>query len=132
MLFSNLIGYFAVACNVRYFFGIPSWDKYLIASGKIKDIGSGICEANFSLTTGNKLDFSVILLVGLGVIEILLRIAGIVAVAFIIYGGIQYVTSQGEPDRSRKAQETIVNALIGLLIALVSVALVAFIGNRVG
>jgi hypothetical protein len=61
----------------------------------------------------------------------LLRIAGFVAIGFIIYGGILYVTSQGSPEQTGKAQNTIINALTGLVIASVAVALISFIGSRI-
>lgn len=68
----------------------------------------------------------------LAIADNLLRIAALVAVAFVIIGGIQYVTSQGEPDRTKRAQESIINALIGLVIVLVAAAVVGYIGSRIG
>jgi len=110
------------ACSTTTFFGIPPWYKYLDAAGKI---GAG-CQIK-------KLDLPADLtLVALGFLEILLRIAGIMAVAFVVWGGIQYVTSQGEPARTKAAQGTIINALIGLAVTVIAVALVSFIGNAVG
>lgn len=61
----------------------------------------------------------------------LLRIMGLIAVAYVIIGGIQYVTSQGEPDRTKHAQETVLNALIGLIVAIVAASFVAYIGTRI-
>jgi hypothetical protein len=55
-----------------------------------------------------------------------------VAVGYVIYGGIQYVTSQGSPDATKKAQQTIINALIGVVLAVLAASIVAFIGNRFG
>jgi hypothetical protein len=53
-------------------------------------------------------------------------------VAFIIYGAIQYTASQGNPDSMSRAQNTILNALIGLAVAIVAVAFVSFLGNKLG
>lgn len=109
------------ACG-KSFFGIPPWYKYIEAAGKL----NGDCQVvKFNIPA----DLS---LVVLGILDILLRIAGLAAVGFVIYGGIQYVVSQGEPDRTKKALGTIVNACIGLAIALIAVAFVSFIGNAVG
>ncbi|MEI9913692.1 MAG: hypothetical protein WDN66_01675 [Candidatus Saccharibacteria bacterium] len=63
------------------------------------------------------------------VIEILLRLAALIAVGFIIYAGIQYSTSQGNPDTTRKALSALLSAVIGLLICVASAALVAFIAG---
>lgn len=68
--------------------------------------------------------------VGLAIVEILLRIGTLVAVGYVIYGGFRYITSQGEPDGARSARQTIVNALIGLVISLLATGIVAFIGNQ--
>lgn len=66
------------------------------------------------------------------VIDDLLRIAGLVAVAFIIIGSFEYVGSRGNPERTASAQSTIMNALVGLAVALIAVALVSFLGSRLG
>jgi hypothetical protein len=55
-----------------------------------------------------------------------------VAVAFVIYGGFQYINSRGEPDRAASGRKTIINALIGLVLAMIAVAIVSFIGRSLG
>jgi hypothetical protein len=107
------------------FLGLKPWFAYLPAQKFDKD-----CDIiNFSLL-GNNGQNSDLLPVALALLDDLLRIAGLVAVVFVIVGGVQYVTSQGEPDRTRQAQSSILNALIGLIVALVAAALVSFLGNR--
>lgn len=66
----------------------------------------------------------------LAVIDDLLRIAGLVAIIFIIIGSFQYVGSRGNSERTAAAQSTIISALTGLAVALVAVAFVSFLGNR--
>jgi hypothetical protein len=75
---------------------------------------------------------SAFLLIGLAILDDLIRVSALVAVGYVIYGGILYMTSQGSPDMTKKAQQTIINALIGLGIALIAVAMVSFIGNQLG
>lgn len=70
--------------------------------------------------------------IGLAIFEDLLRIAGMVAVFFVIYGGVRYLTSQGSPEATKGAWETILNALIGLGIVIIAAASVSFIANRLG
>jgi uncharacterized membrane protein len=124
MLFS-LFTQFAVAdpkCG-RSFFGIRPWYQYLNTDGSCNVIG-------FQVLGGDAgSDF---VLVALALVDALLRIAAFVAIAFIIYGGILYVTSQGSPDQTGKAQNSILNAIIGLVIAMAAVAVVSFLGNRLG
>lgn len=102
------------------FLGLPTWYKYL---DKAVD-SAGDCSIQFELAT----DASKILL---AVFEIILRIGGIVAVGFIIYGGFQYIISQGEPERTKGAKSTILNAVIGLAIAISATAIVNLIGRNI-
>lgn len=65
----------------------------------------------------------------LNVIEIMLQLVGYVSVGFLIRGGFKYMTAMGESAEVVKAKNIIRNALIGLVIAIVSVALVNFIAG---
>jgi len=67
----------------------------------------------------------------LNIIEMVMQIVGYITVAFLIFGGFKYMTSQGEPSNIMKAKDTIRNALIGLLIAIFSVAVVNFIAGAI-
>ena len=68
-------------------------------------------------------------LIALGLLDMALRISAFVAVGFMMYGAIQYITSDGQPDKTKEAQQTIINALIGLIIALIATASVSFLGR---
>jgi hypothetical protein len=67
----------------------------------------------------------------LAVFEIVLRVAGLAAVAFVIYGGIRYILSQGEPEGTKNAKNTILNSLIGLAIVMTATAIVNLIGSSI-
>jgi hypothetical protein len=67
----------------------------------------------------------------LNIIEMVMQIVGYITVAFLIFGGFKYMTSQGEPSNIMKAKDTIRNALIGLIIAIFSVAVVNFIAGAI-
>ncbi len=110
-----------VSCKEQSFFGLKPWYSYLQTDGQCNPIKFNVLKPNGTSDFG---------LVALALIDDLLRIAGLVAVGYIIYGGILYVTSQGSPDQTSKAQSTIQNALIGLVIAIVAVAFVSFLGNK--
>lgn len=58
------------------------------------------------------------------VINFVLFFLGLVSVAFIIYGGFLYITSQGDDQATEKAKNIIIYAAIGIIIVLVSYALV--------
>lgn len=117
----ELFTFFAAKCDgSNTFFGLPAWYKYL----KMQEV-SGRCQLVDSFAFPNDLA-----LVALALLEIALRLAGLVAIGFVIYGGFQFVTSQGDPEASKHARQTIINAVIGLIIALFATAFVAFIGTR--
>ncbi len=58
------------------------------------------------------------------VINFILFFLGLVAVAFIIYGGFLYITSQGEDQEVEKAKNIIKYAFIGIVVVLISYALI--------
>ena len=67
----------------------------------------------------------------LNVLEIALQVVGYAAVAYLIYGGYKYLVSTGSPDKITAARKTIQNALIGLILSFMSVAIVATIAGRI-
>lgn len=58
-------------------------------------------------------------------------VAGLVAVVFIIYGGIKYITSQGDPGKARSAMQTIVYAVVGLIVVLMAAAITVLVTSSV-
>lgn len=122
------------------FFGLEPWYQYL----GVELNSNGSCEFKcFNIFTPGKgvgqqrnacgqSTGSDIPLILLAVIDDLLRIAGITAVAFVIYGAFEYVGSQGNSEVTGKAKSMIINALIGLAIATIAVVVVNFIGNNIG
>ncbi|MFA6098875.1 MAG: pilin [Patescibacteria group bacterium] len=62
-----------------------------------------------------------------GIYRYLAGVAGILATVMIIYGGIQYVVSFGNPTRLSGAKDTIVSAMLGLALVLGSYVILYFI-----
>ena len=116
--------YAAVApeCN-KTFFNLPTWYKYLDVT---YDSTTGSCSVNSSGDATVNAAF----LIGLAVFEILLVFAGLFAVAFVIYGGYKFIIAQGEPDKIAGARKTILNALVGFIIAVIASQVVSFIAGR--
>jgi hypothetical protein len=61
------------------------------------------------------------------VLNIIIGIIGALSLLFITIGGFRYILSQGDPQGISKAKGTILYALIGLVIAVVAEAIVAFV-----
>jgi len=61
------------------------------------------------------------------IINVILGVLGIVAVVVIILGGVQYTTSAGDPGKVKKAKDTILYGIVGLVVALLAFAIVNFV-----
>ncbi len=66
------------------------------------------------------------------IINVLFFAIGLLAVIVIIIGGIMYVLSAGDQAKTTKAKDTILYAVIGLVVALLAFAIVTFILNSLG
>lgn len=64
-------------------------------------------------------------------IETVLMIVGILTVVIIVYGGISYVISVGDAMKIRRAQNTILYGVIGMVIAMLAYAIVYFVSRAV-
>lgn len=115
--------YFGLTCGKPTLFGIPSWYSYLPL--KANPV-TNTCDISQFNVPGDFLN------IGLAILDMALHLAGLIAVGYVIYGGIQLISSRGEPDGMANARQTIINALVGLAITLIAVAVVAFLGARLG
>ncbi len=61
------------------------------------------------------------------IINVLLFIVGAISVIMIILGGIKYVLSNGDSSQITSAKNTILYAVIGLIVALLGYAIVNFV-----
>lgn len=64
------------------------------------------------------------------VINMILMLLGMAAVIMIIIGGVRYVTSNGDPQQTKSAKDTIMYAVIGLVVAIMAYAIVGFVIAR--
>ena len=62
----------------------------------------------------------------------ILYAVGIISVVMLIYGGLCYVISGGDSKKVTDAKNTIMYAIIGLIIAILAYAIVNFVINAVG
>jgi hypothetical protein len=61
------------------------------------------------------------------IINVLLYIIGVLSVIMIIYGGFRYVTSGGDSGGVSNAKNTILYAIIGLVVAALAYAIINFV-----
>lgn len=63
------------------------------------------------------------------IIKDLLFFAGIVAVLFVIIGGFWYITAQGNEEQAEKGKNTLVNAIIGVIVVTMAYVIVSVVAN---
>lgn len=64
-------------------------------------------------------------------IQWVVGVAGVVSAVFVVYGGITYTTSAGDPNKLQKAKNMILYALIGLVIVALAEIITAFVSNMI-
>lgn len=65
------------------------------------------------------------------VINALLGIFGALFLALIMWGGVQFMFSQGDPGQVKKARQTLTNAFLGMLVVAASYAIANFVLNAI-
>lgn len=64
--------------------------------------------------------------------DYILTSAAALAILFIVIGGIQYITSQGNEEKVSVAKKTLTYAIIGLVIIVFSLAILNYINTKTG
>ena len=90
---------------------------------------SEACQGDTNICGDGKTELTSILTV---VINTMIYITSIIAVIMIIIGGIKYITSSGDANGITSAKNTILYSVIGLVIAIMSFAIVNFVLDRFG
>lgn len=108
----------AAACDGS-FLGFPTW---------YRGVTDGSC--NPVVADGNLSKF--LWHIVLNCIEMGLVAVGYLAVFFILFAGFRFLTSNGNTEVVAKARMSILNAVIGLVISIASIAIVRFIFGIIG
>ena len=66
------------------------------------------------------------------VTNIMFFIIGAIAVVMIIYSGIRYTTSAGNPAGVTAAKNSLIYSIVGLVVAILAYAIVNFVVTRIG
>jgi hypothetical protein len=70
-------------------------------------------------------------IIAMNIVTMILYVVGYVSLGFIIYGGFKYMTSGDNSSGTLAARKTITNAVIGLVLSIMSVAIVSFVAGRI-
>lgn len=114
---NSAIYQFAQSCRpgIDVSLGIPTWYEGLPCS-------------NNSPSPNSLNDLWIIVA---NIIDILIFVASIAAVFFIVYGGIKFITSQGQPDKIASARQTLIYAAAGLIISIIARVVVQYVAQQI-
>lgn len=58
-----------------------------------------------------------------------LVLAGAIAVIYLIYGGLLYITAGGDAEKATKGRTALINAIIGIIIIALAILIVQWVGK---
>lgn len=61
------------------------------------------------------------------IVNFIFGLAGAIAFLFVVIGGFRYIISQGDPNAVAQAKNTIIYALVGLVVTVTAYAIVGFV-----
>ncbi|USN96557.1 MAG: hypothetical protein H6797_05870 [Candidatus Nomurabacteria bacterium] len=104
----------------------PHWyDGLCKSDGSIKspnEVGSGDTGKRFGTW---------LTIIAMNIVDMLLYVVGYASLIFIIWGGFKYMTQGDNSSGTVAARKTIQNAIIGLVISIMAIAIVQFIAGSI-
>ena len=93
--------------------------QLLAVSAQVNNCGGGDCSTGLPVVnaTGSQLN---------NILQILFGVLAAIAVLMVVIGGLRFVLADN-PQDAAKARDTIIYALVGLIIALAAEAIVSFV-----
>lgn len=65
------------------------------------------------------------------ILDIVFGILGAIALVVVVKAGFEYITSAGDPQKAANARNSIIFALVGVIVGISAFAIVTFVINRV-
>lgn len=116
----DLLRIIAIDCNSSItLFGIPNWYDGLT---RVADASGESCSIE-GISLGS------VWVIVANVTRMALALAALLAIGFIIVGGITYITSRGNPEQTKRAQDILANSVLGLVLAIFASAIVGFVAR---
>lgn len=121
---------FALECEQRLL-GIPPWYRGMTVEQENPSTGNPECVIQSPDGSEDGVQ-NFVLKLALNIIEIAIVVTGYIAFFFLLYGGFQFLTGGSNPGQVEKARLTMLNAIIGLAIALGAVGITNLIFGIIG
>lgn len=116
-----VLGFSVLAPSVNTAWAECTTDTYDVSSGANCAQGNNQPSSLFDSATGQGIFTKIV--------NIMLFLVGAIAVIMLIVGGIRYVTSGGAQDQVTAAKNTIMYAIVGIVVAVLAYAVVNFVVN---
>jgi hypothetical protein len=116
------------------FFSLPTFAQNDDLSELCKDpknAASSLCVGYDKGVESADTDSNPVLKLLTNVISVLSFFVGVLAVGFVIYGGFKYIVSAGDASKVASAKNTILYALVGLLVVVIARQLILFVLSKV-
>lgn len=113
-------------CN-ETFLTMPAWFNGL--AGKVSGSGCMVLSPTEIYPGDDNALSKYVSRIVLNAIAIGTQLAMYLAFLFILYGGFQFLTSGGSPDAAARARKTVLNAMVGVVIALGASAIIGKISE---
>ena len=68
----------------------------------------------------------------INILNALLVLIAVAAIAFVIIGGLRYITAQGDEDAIAAAKNTVIFAILGIIVVLLAAVIVNFFLAQIG
>lgn len=107
-----------VTCD-KSLLGYPAWNKGLQ------------CDDKTGMVVAEGMKLNDVWGIALNIVQWIIVTVGYVALAMIIWSGFQYMIAQGEPSKIESAKSSLLNAVIGLVIALSAVIIIQTIQRAI-
>lgn len=65
------------------------------------------------------------------IVDLLIFISGAIAVIMVAIGGLRYILSNGDPQGTQSAKNTILYAIVGIIIAVAARTIIIFVLDRI-
>lgn len=127
-MFSKKLKHLIIALTIMLTGGLMVAPAVTSAADFKSDACQGLSQAGGSCSASSSGSLTNLLRT---VIEILSIVVGVASVIMIIIGGLRFITSGGDSSNTASARDTVLYAVIGLVIAVLAQVLVHFVLKKV-
>ena len=89
-----------------------------------RGVNSSICDEGAGTRGGDEAGLPAMVVI---IINTLLLVLGMVSVLMIVIGGIRYASSAGDAAQVKRAKDTILYSVVGLIVAIMAFSIVNFV-----